>query len=280
MARLQFVAGDLKGARFTLDKTLAERPDYVPAMALLAELDLASGDLSKAEQRAKTLVVRNPASEVGYRISGDIALARRNYPDAIQSYRAALDRSSSGADAVRLSRAHMEAGAAEKGTALLEGWLKTRPDDSLARRALAEGYVRAGDLAAAQAAYEILLQGSPEDVTLLNNYANVLLRRSDARALEVAQKAFKLAPSDASVQDTVGWILVQRGELESGIRHLRDARLRAPNDPDIRFHLAAALAKAGRPNEARQELEAALKTTAPFESSARARELAATLGRL
>lgn len=54
---------------------------------------------------------------------------------------------------------------------------------------------------------------------------------------------------------------------------LRDARLRAPQNPDIRYHLAAVLAGKGRKAEARSELEAALQGNHGFESEAQARQL-------
>lgn len=51
---------------------------------------------------------------------------------------------------------------------------------------------------------------------------------------------------------------MQRGDLETGLRHLRDARLRSPGSGDIRYHLAYALARSGRKPEAKTELAAAL----------------------
>jgi Flp pilus assembly protein TadD len=36
---------------------------------------------------------------------------------------------------------------------------------------------------------------------------------------------------------------VNQGQVEKGLRYLREAALRAPDDPEIRRHLDAALAK-------------------------------------
>ena len=45
---------------------------------------------------------------------------------------------------------------------------------------------------------------------------------------------------------------------------IRDAANRAPNNTEIRFHLAVALQKAGQPEQARKELEQLLGTGKDF----------------
>jgi Flp pilus assembly protein TadD len=61
------------------------------------------------------------------------------------------------------------------------------------------------------------------------------------------------------VIDTLGWAVARAGRLDEAMRHLRDARLRAPDDPEIRWHLGYALARQGRIDEARAELSIALQ---------------------
>ncbi len=124
-----------------------------------------------------------------------------------------------------------------------------------------------------------LLQRLGEDGYALTNLAIVLVALRDRGALAPAERAHALAPQDAAVQDTLGWVLVQQGQLERGLRHLREARLREPGNPEIRYHLAAALARAGRPGEARAELEQALKSDRPFDGAADARRLLGELPR-
>ena len=74
-------------------------------------------------------------------------------------------------------------------------------------------------------------------------------------------------PGDANYADTLGWILVQQGKIEAGLRQLREARLRNPGNAEIRYHLAFALAKIGRKAEAREELQAALGLQAHLAAS-------------
>jgi putative PEP-CTERM system TPR-repeat lipoprotein len=279
IARYQLAANDPKGAAYSLEKALAAKPDHPQAQALLVEMDLRAGDAAKAESRAKAIVAKHPSSALGYRLQADVALARANSTEAIRGYRAALDKEETTEDALRLYWAYVQAGNLQQAIEFLEAWVKKRPTDRRAIRALAEGHQRAGQLAAARARYEEALRLRGGDPEVLNNLANVLARQGDAKALETAQQAHALAPNNATIQDTLGWILVERGDLDGGLRHLREARLRAPQSPEIRYHLAAALVRASRRDEARRELEPAMAPELVFAGQAEARRLWAELAR-
>lgn len=266
IARYQIAANNLVGAVFSAEKALSGQPNYLPAQVVLAEIDLRRGEVDRAEPRARAIMKQAPNEAVGYRLLADTAMMRKRYPQALEQYRVALDKRPGTDAAMRLFVAYVESGNVAGGIQLLESWLRTHPNDRVARRALAEGNLRAGDLAAARAQYEQLLRDQGEDAALLNNLANILLARKDPKALEYAERAHALEPNDASVQDTLGWVLVEQGRLDQGIRHLRDARLRDPQNPEIRYHLAAALARAGRHAEAKRELEPAMKDGVTFAS--------------
>jgi putative PEP-CTERM system TPR-repeat lipoprotein len=270
---LQLAADDARGAAYTAEKALASRPDSLPAQVLLVELELRGGELPKAEQRAKGIVAKHPGSPLGYRLLADVAMARKTYPQAIEGYRTALGKDPSTDSALRLYRAYIQSGATAKGVEFMQTWVKERPNDVVALRALAEGQMATGNLAAARAGYEKVLKLRGEDPILLNNLANVLARHGDRGALEYAERAYRLTPTDPSIQDTLGWILVEQGRVQEGLQHLREARLRNPNDPEIRYHLAAALAKVGRRDDARLELEPVLRPGSGATVTAEARRL-------
>jgi thioredoxin-like negative regulator of GroEL len=54
----------------------------------------------------------------------------------------------------------------------------------------------------------------------------------------------------------MGTLLVKKGDVTQGLEKLRLAAERAPNQSDIRLHLAKALIKAGDKQAARKELDA------------------------
>ncbi len=278
IGRLQLAAGNPDGASYNAQKALLGRPDDPGALALVVEIETRRGDAAKADAALKTLSVKHPNRVETAAATADLAMSRGQFGAAVAAYRTALSRDESTVNALNVARAHVAAGEAGKAATFLDGWVKGRPNDLPALKALAEVQFRARQLPAARQSYARVVAAAPDDAAALNNYANVLLQLNDAAAQEQAEKALKLVPNNPAFADTLGWILVQKGQMDAGLRYLRDARLRGPEYNEIRFHLAYALAKTGRTAEARNELAAALSGPAPVESSAMVAQLRTQLG--
>lgn len=276
IALLQLQAGHLPGAAYSLEKALSERPDFLPAQALMAEVDTRQGDFAKAEARAKQIIAKNPKLGVGYGLLGDAAAARGQPALAVDAYRRAHQIEGSSESLLRLYSAlsRVDAAAAVQ---LAEQWVKSKPKDVAVRRALADGYARSGNMAAARAGYEGLLKVAPDDAESLNNLANVMLATGDPAALKTAELALEKRPGAPHIIGTAGWAAFKAGQTDRALQLLRDARLRDPNNPDTRYFLGAVLASAGRKTEAREEIETALKGGRSFASAKDAEKLLQTL---
>lgn len=259
IARLQRSAGNDPGAVYSLEKALAGTPGFLPALVLLAEIEIAQKDFAKAEGRIKAVAQQAPADIVGQRLQGDLAMARGQYAAAVNAYRNMLGKQGADDAVLRLYRAYERSGERGRGLKALEEWSRGHPKDLMVLRVLGDGYLAAGDLDGAKRSYERYLSLSADDASVLNNLATVLLKKGDKAALQIAEKAYRLADRDANVIDTLGWVLVSQGQLERGLGLLRDARLRDPENREMRYHLAHALAKSGRAQEAREELAFALE---------------------
>jgi cellulose synthase operon protein C len=267
IARLQLLAGNPPGASYSLDKALSSRSDYLPALAMLTEVEMRTGDLAKAERRAKEIADKNPKRAIGFGLQGDVARARGQQAAAMEFYRKAHQVEPSTTTLLRMFHSLARQDGGKPALQLAEQWLKTRPNDLSVRSALADGYAATGNFTAARTAYEALHKAAPDDANVLNNLANVLLRLKDPNAVKVAEQAMAKDPGNAHAIDTLGWALFQSGQTDRALQLLRDARLRQPDNPEIRFHLATVLAQTGRKTEALEEVEAALKTGRKFASA-------------
>jgi putative PEP-CTERM system TPR-repeat lipoprotein len=277
IAVVQQAAGNLAGAAYSLNKALASQPDFLPAMALLAEVELRQGEPLKAEKRARDVVARHPKRAIGYSLLGDIALARADKATATDFYRRAHLAEPSSETVLRLFRSLDGSDGRKNAEQLAEQWLRVNPKDIGVQKALADSYARLSNWTMARTAYEKVLKVSPDDIDALNNLANVLLLLHDASAVKVAELAVAKNPGNPATIDTFGWALFRNGQPEKALPFLRDARLRQPGSPEIGYHLAAVLAAIGRKTEARAELDAALKSGEKFDSLVEARELSRTL---
>jgi putative PEP-CTERM system TPR-repeat lipoprotein len=278
IARMQILAGNPDGAAYSVQKALQGLPDDPASLALMVEIEARRGDAAKADAALRTLSGKHPNRVETALATANLAMSRGQYVAAVAAYRAALSREESADNVLLLARAHLAAGEPSKAAVFLEGWVKTRPNDISALKALAESQFRAGQLPAARQSYLRVITAEPDDASALNNYANLLLQLNDPAAQAQAEKALKLSPSNPFYADTLGWILIQKGQLETGLRHLREARLRSPESGEIRFHLAYALAKNGRKAEAKEELSAALNGPGRVANSESVNQLKKELG--
>ncbi|MGZ5140384.1 MAG: tetratricopeptide repeat protein, partial [Burkholderiales bacterium] len=267
IARLQLAADNPDGALYNAHRALQGRPDDPAALALVVEIETFRGDVAKADAALKILSGKHPNRVETAVAMANVAMARAQFQSAVAAFRTALSREETTGNAINLVRAYVAAGEAGKAVVFLQAWLKNRPNDVPALKVLAEAQFRAGQLPLARETYQRALAADPDDALMLNNYANLLQKLNDPSAQVHAEKALKLAPHNSALFDTLGWILVQQGQIEPGLRYLREARVRSPENGEIRFHLAFALAKTSREEEARDEFRAAVSGPARVENS-------------
>ena len=91
---------------------------------------------------------------------------------------------------------------------------------------------------------------------VLNNLAWLYFQEKNEkkRALGLAKKAYQLVPDNVAILDTYGWLLLETGSLEQGLRLLHKAA-KASKHNSIHYHLAVALARTGDKDAAVEELK-------------------------
>jgi predicted Zn-dependent protease len=101
---------------------------------------------------------------------------------------------------------------------------------------------------------------------IANNLASLISTyREDTESLERAYAiARRLRGTEtASFQDTYGWIVFRRGDLEEAGPYLENAAAVLTNDPLVQFHYGMFLAADGQIKEAIDQLERALELAGP-----------------
>lgn len=146
-------------------------------------------------------------------------------------------------------------------------------NDSTLRAQLGEDYRRRawtvlgmlhkqrGEFEKAKQAYQRALEIDPNAGLAANNLAWLYCAQGgdlDA-ALDLARRARQALSKSPVVSDTLGWMYYKRQLYDSAIPVLQEAVRDAPKNGEYRFHLAASLLAAGKKEQAKSELNTALR---------------------
>jgi tetratricopeptide (TPR) repeat protein len=117
-------------------------------------------------------------------------------------------------------------------------------------------------------AIEVLREGqklNPDHATLQNNLGFSLLERGGHldEAARLIQAALAKDPKNPSTMDSWGWVLFKQGKYQEAEAALRKAAVESPFSPEVHRHLGEALLKLDRLQDALDEWERALAFAFP-----------------
>jgi len=259
-AMAQVAAKDTQSARASLQKAISLQPGFLEAENALLRIEMLEGKSGVALAIARKMQTQSPKGSLGFEREADIHIAGKRYSQAIQAYQQAIDRGAGTACMVKLLQALNLSGDARGVEQRMTTWIKQHPTDRQVLTFAAEFHMQAGRNQEAIAQYEAVQRLAQPDAALLNNLAVLYQRMKDKRALETAEQAIKLAPENPSMQDTLGWILLEQGQLPRALEILRSASSKSPKAGSVRYHYAVALARSGKKAEAKEELKAAISS--------------------
>lgn len=268
---LQAEAKQWTAARQSLSKAFELTPNSAKVAEALATLEFAQKRPEQAIQVARRFQKATPKSSAGLVLEGDLLVNQGKAKEAakVLGKAYALDKSIN--ILIKLHRAQALAGDTAEADKRLQAWLQASPKDTTVRQYFATTLAARGAYPEAAKQYETLLANAPNNPFATNDLAWIYAKMNDPRALATAEQAVKLHPRGANALDTLGWILVEKGQLPRGLSVLEQAVASSEGArPDIRYHLAAALARSGDKARARKELEQALRTPFPQQAEAKA----------
>lgn len=153
-----------------------------------------------------------------------------------------------------------EAGRHNEAYIMLDGALGNQPDNPEILYETALTAERIGKPELLETHLKHLLAIKPDHAHALNALGYSLAERNTRldEAHELIARALSLAPEDAFIMDSMGWVLYRQGKLAEALQTLENAyRLRA--DPEIAAHLGEVLWTLGRRDDASRLLQAARK---------------------
>ena len=276
LALAQRQQGDLAGAMRTLEDASSRGLTDIRSSVVRASLKVEEGDQSGALEIAERLQEIHPDSGAPHVLEAEIHWRAGNLLEASNAYDRALTIETVSGHAIRAFEVKKSLGLADANAPLLQ-LLGERPLDNEIRLILAAYYGTRDQIRESIAEYEKVLRNDPANTTALNNLAWSFQQIGDQRAEATARRAYELMPDNASIVDTLGWILVGKGSFEEGEKLLRKAVRLSDGRPQIKYHLAVALTKSGNADEARNVLTQILGGEQDFSSRGDAEKLLAKL---
>lgn len=273
LAELHMLMKNPAAAADDLKKALQLQPDLIQAHTLQAELLMREKKPEAALAVARLVQKQHSKLPAGYALEGDLLSLQGKGVQALPLYEKAFALGNTSAFAIKLADAYRHHGKPQEAQRVIAQWGKDNPRDPAVAMFQAESSMLAKQYPAAIAQFEAIVQANPANVAALNNLAQAYLQLNDKRALAAAERAHKLAPSHPSILDTLGWVLVQQGEVARALPLLKQAADAASGNTEIRYHYAAALHQAGEKAAARKELKQLLSRGTEFPQAAAARDL-------
>ncbi len=268
-------AGRVQEAYRDLRNALKRWPGNVSVAGTMATLAIERRDSKVAQEAAQAISRSNPSAAA--RLLSHAAGELGQPVVAVDVLEKAFRKKPNGRMAVALFGARKRAGRSDAAYDGLKSWIADNPRDRGAVMAYATALMETAQYGEAEEMYARFLTLEPNNPVALNNYAWLRHKSSRPDALDYAQRAFEAAGGSPEVADTYGWMLVEYGKLKQGLALLSRAAKAAPKNPEIGYHYAAALSKAGRGVEARTVLTGVLNGSGKFEKRGDAETLLSTL---
>ena len=255
LARMDYEDGKADAAFERFNTTKADIGEVPQALRLAGILDVQRGNYEQAIDRLNRFLAQNPPDAEALVALSKALAGAGNHAEAYGAIQPLVQSVTAPADALEL--AVDLAGKSGSASAQQYAQRSAALDREADKNAIfeAEQAIIAQDWVDAAKIYNKLLkQNHPQKVMLLNNAAMVHFNLAKAdQALKYAEQAHKIAPDDPMVKDTLGWILLQtRKDKARALALLQEAAAAAPNNPEIIWHLANALAANGQKAEARE----------------------------
>jgi tetratricopeptide (TPR) repeat protein len=254
-------------ARQAFEKAAQLAPDDLAVFNQLVDLDLLDKHFDVARQRIRRQFQKSPNLPAGHYWEGKILAAEGKWDAAEAELQKTIQLDPNFSNAYDLLvQTYLATNKLPQAVSQLEGLLSKNPNNTPALMTLGLIYDRMNDFPKERDAYEKLLAINPNFVSALNNLAYLYTERLNNldKAYDLARKARQLQGQDASVGDTLGWVLYKRGDYQQALPILQESAQKAGDNPEIQFHLGMTAYMMGQTDLARAAFKKAASATKDF----------------
>lgn len=260
-----------------LKRAVALDPTLMTARQGQVMLALRANKPDDALAVARALQKQDATALAGYDLEGDLQMRANKPALALAALEKAFARKKSPQLLAKIGATMKLAGKGKEVEPRMLQWQAANPGDELIPMFMAENSLADKQYKVAIERFEAIVKKNPNNAVAFNNLAWAYQQEKDPRALATAEQAAKLAPDNAAVLDTLGWMLVGQADTKRAVPMLQQAVALAPAAPELRYHLAVALSKSGDKVNARKELDKLLQDNRSFPQIDDAKALLKTL---
>jgi len=211
LALAQYAVGDTEQALSTMSTIVAGSEVELRELGLMGSMQIKTKDYEAAKVTIDRILSMAPKRALGYNMKGTLAYKLGDFPEAVVSYSAALDRSDEYHTARRnRGLAYMRLGNYKKASGDLKKLLQSKPDDVLAKAALAKTLLLMGEPVEAVEFFKEAVRVLPRSIKLATDYAQALTEAGNTTlAISQARKAAVMGENKPQVLKRMGLLLLR-----------------------------------------------------------------------
>lgn len=232
---------DFDGALLATQEAKRYNPQDKRLILLEAHLAASIGKFAQSKRAIELLSQDDEKIASLTHTKGLLALNEKRYKEAVTYLKASYEATPGFSVARLLAFALAGINEPKSGLDYLLKEVENKPDKILHKMVSAEYATTHGFYEQAKSLYQKVLDVRENDFAALNNLASVYILTGELdSALELAERAIKLAPNSEYAIDTMGYALLKSGKVAEGTIYIEKALGKAPNNKEIQLHTVEA----------------------------------------